>query len=62
LYFTQIPAKSKKTISIHAVAVLKELKSLENHISSKNQINSKDDYFKVVVLEDQTQVTGFESG
>jgi hypothetical protein len=28
----------------------------------QNQINSKDDYFKVVVLGDQTQVTGLRGG
>ena len=63
VFYSNPESQEQKTISIHAVAALKELKSFENQIiSSKNQINSKDDYYKVVVLEDQTQVTGLKVG
>lgn len=61
LFYSNPESQEQKSISINAVAVVKNLKSSEKqNISTKNQINSKDDYLKVVVLEKQEQAAGLK--
>jgi 5S rRNA maturation endonuclease (ribonuclease M5) len=61
LFYSNPESQEQKSISIHAVAAVKDLKSSEKqNISSRNQINSKDDYLKVVVLDDQDQAVGLK--
>ncbi|MBU0942806.1 MAG: hypothetical protein KKD36_15395 [Bacteroidetes bacterium] len=54
-------SQEQKSISVHAVAVVKDLKSSEKqNISTKNQINSKEDYLKVVILNDKDEAAGLK--
>lgn len=61
LFYSNPESQEQKSVSINAVALVKDLKSSEKqNISTKNQINSKDDYLKVIVLENQEQAAGLK--
>lgn len=54
-------SQEQKSISIHAVAAVKDLKSSEKqNISNKKEVNSKADYLNVIVLENKDQAVGLK--
>lgn len=61
VYYSNIDSQEQQVISKHAVAAVKSLKSFENQIiTQKAEINSKKDYAKVIVLEDDKQTIGLK--
>jgi hypothetical protein len=61
VYYSNCDSQEQLAISIHAVAEVKSLKSSKSQIiTQKTEIKSKDDYAKVIVLEDEKQAVGLK--
>ena len=61
IYYSNPESQEQKSISIYTVNAIKDLKSSEKRIITKKiELNSKADYFKVIVLEDQKLAAGLK--
>lgn len=62
VFYAHPESQEQRSISKHAVAVLKDLTSFENqNISTKSLIISKEDYLKVVILNNKEETIGLNA-
>jgi hypothetical protein len=61
VYYSNFDSQEHQSISIHVVAEVKSLTSSKKQvITQKTEVRSKDDYLKVIVLEDEKQTVGLK--